>query len=249
MALVTSVTSMTPPPYPANLGCDVVIPAIESPVRIGILLSGRGSNAEALIQAHQAGQLPHSEIVLVLSNVADATGLTMAAQHGIPTRCITPRDYPSRDAADAAMTEVLQAADVSLVVLAGYNRILSAPLLDAFPNAILNIHPSLLPAYGGKGMVGQAVHTAVLTGAETFSGCTVHGVTAEVDAGPLLGQAVVPVLSNDTPETLGARVLTQEHRLYTATLNAWVARAVAPHLDTPLDLPPWPYLTEPNLST
>lgn len=183
--------------------------------RLGILISGRGSNLAAIQQAIETGQMTNATIAVVVSNKPDAGGLRFAASKTIPTAVVTEKN-------DAAILSILQAHQIDLLVLAGYGRILSQVLLDAYPNRIVNIHPSLLPAYGGRGMVGIKVHQAVLAAKETESGCTVHGVTAYVDGGPILGQARVPVLPGDTAEILAERVLAEEHRLYPKVLQTLI---------------------------
>jgi phosphoribosylglycinamide formyltransferase-1 len=176
--------------------------------RLGVLISGRGSNLQALIDAVGDGRL-HATIAVVISNRSDAAGLARARQAGIETLCIDHREFRSRDQHDRAMARELQARDVGLVCLAGYMRLVGAPLLDAFPNAIVNIHPSLLPAFPGV----DAQRKALEHGAKV-SGVTVHLVTAELDGGPIVIQRTVPVLDGDTPDTLSARILAEEHRAY-----------------------------------
>ena len=176
--------------------------------RLGVLISGRGSNLQALIDAIGDGRL-HATIAVVISNRADAAGLDRARQAGIETLHINHRAFRSRDDHDRAVARELQARDVGLVCLAGYMRLVGGPLLAAFPNAILNIHPSLLPSFPGVDAQRQAVdHGAKV------SGVTVHLVTAELDGGPIVLQRTVPVLDEDTPDALAARILTQEHRAY-----------------------------------
>lgn len=184
-----------------------------TPARIGILLSGRGSNFQAIAQAIQIGTLQDTEIAVVLSNKASAPGLAIAAGMGLPTEIAK---------SDPALLEALQAHHVNLVVLAGYMKLLTPVLLDAYAGRILNIHPSLLPAYGGVGMYGERVHQAVLQGKESHSGCSVHLVTEVIDGGQVLGQRQVPVLADDTADTLAARILTQEHQLYPEVLQAFI---------------------------
>jgi phosphoribosylglycinamide formyltransferase-1 len=176
--------------------------------RLGVLISGRGSNLQALIDAIADGWL-HAEIALVISNRDDAAGLERARRAGIEAICISHRGWPSRNDYDRALVRELQARGVRLVCLAGFMRLVGAPLIDAFPNAILNIHPSLLPAFPGV----DAQRQAIAHGAK-ISGVTVHFVTPELDAGPIVLQRSVPVLEDDTPETLGARILAEEHRAY-----------------------------------
>lgn len=190
--------------------------------RLGVLLSGRGSNYAAIQKAINEGRLPHTETAVVISNHRDTQGLHYAASQGVPSFVLEKQAFENRSAFDAAVTEVLKAHQVDVVILAGYDRIISAPLLEAYDRRILNIHPSLLPAYGGKGMVGVKVHQAVIANAEAESGCSVHLVTAVVDDGPVLGQSRVPVLSDDTPETLASRILEQEHQLYPKVIGEFV---------------------------
>jgi len=178
-------------------------------VNVAVLISGRGSNLGALIAAGRRGDLGPARIAVVVSNRADADGLRVAQADGVDTLVIPHGDYPSREAYDAALVEALRKRDVRLVCLAGFMRLVSAVLCDAFPNAVLNIHPSLLPAFPGAGAQRQALeHGARVTGA------TVHFVTPELDAGPIVCQEVVPVTDTDTVETLSARILAVEHRLY-----------------------------------
>lgn len=197
-------------------------------LRLGVLLSGRGSNFAAIQQAIESGTLRNAKISVVVSNHSDAQGLIHAAGKGIPTFALEKKDFENRLAFDTAVAEILKAHQVDYVILAGYDRIISEPLLTAFERRILNIHPSLLPAYGGKGMVGLKVHAAVLANQEKESGCSVHWVTAVVDDGPVLGQARVPVLDGDTPESLAARILEQEHRLYPQVIDSLIQARLNP---------------------
>jgi phosphoribosylglycinamide formyltransferase-1 len=176
--------------------------------RLGVLISGRGSNLQALIDAIHDGRL-NATIAVVISNRADAAGLERARKAGIEAVCIDHRTFPSRDEHDRAVVRELRARDVGLVCLAGYMRLVGAPLLEAFPNAILNIHPSLLPAFPGVDAQRQAVEHGA-----RVSGVTVHVVTAELDGGPIVVQRTVPVLDGDTPDTLSERILVEEHQAY-----------------------------------
>jgi len=176
--------------------------------RLGVLISGRGSNLQALIDATRDGRL-QATIAVVISNRADAAGLERARKAGIETVCIDHRACASRDEHDRTVARELRAREVGLVCLAGYMRLVGAPLLEAFPNAILNIHPSLLPAFPGVDAQRQAVEHGA-----RVSGVTVHLVTAELDGGPIVIQRTVPVLAGDTPETLSERILVEEHRAY-----------------------------------
>jgi phosphoribosylglycinamide formyltransferase-1 len=176
--------------------------------RIGVLLSGRGSNFEALADSIAAGRIPGAEIVLVISNREDAPGLARAATRGIPARAIPSKGLP-REAYDKLVVAELQRAGVELVCLAGFMRLLSPYFVASFPQRILNIHPSLLPSFPGLEAQRQALEYGV-----KFSGCTVHLVDENLDAGPILAQSVVPVHDGDTNETLSARILVEEHRIY-----------------------------------
>jgi phosphoribosylglycinamide formyltransferase 1 len=193
-----------------------------TPCRLGILLSGRGSNFAALQQAIVTGELTQATIAVVLSNRFEAAGLDLARAAGLKAIALNPDQAATLDSRDAALVALLTEHAVDVVLLAGYDRIIGPALLAAFPDRILNIHPSLLPAYGGKGMVGANVHAAVLANHETESGCTVHLVNDVVDGGKILGQSRVPVMADDTPETLASRVLAQEHRLYPRVVNDFV---------------------------
>jgi phosphoribosylglycinamide formyltransferase-1 len=176
--------------------------------RLGILISGRGSNLQAIIDAVQERRLD-AQIAVVISNRADAPGLARARECGLETRCISHRDFAVRDDFDRALVADLRARDVGLVCLAGFMRLIGAPMIDAFPNAILNIHPSLLPAFPGVDAQRQAFEHGV-----KVTGVTVHLVTPDLDAGPIVIQRSVPVRDDDTVATLSARILVEEHRAY-----------------------------------
>ncbi len=176
--------------------------------RLGILISGRGSNMLAIGEAIAAGRLD-ATIAVVVSSRPGAPGLERAAAAGIPTAVVAPKDHASREACDHAIVAVLRAHEVDLVCLAGYMRLITPAFVEAFPNAILNVHPSLLPSFPGL----DAQHQAWTHGVKV-SGATVHFVTAELDAGPIVLQAAVPVEDADTAETLSARILVEEHRIY-----------------------------------
>lgn len=176
--------------------------------RVGVLISGRGSNLQALIEAIDDGRLK-ARIALVVSNKPDAGGLERARAAGLETVVISHRDYPSRDLFDAAVADALKARRVQLVCLAGFMRLVGQPMLDAFPNAILNIHPSLLPAFPGVDAQAQALAHGV-----KVSGVTVHFVNRELDAGPIVVQRAVPIRDDDTAESLAGRILEQEHQAY-----------------------------------
>lgn len=188
--------------------------------RVAILISGRGSNMQALIQAAKSPDYP-AEIVGVFSNKVDAPGLDFARAHGVPTLAISHRDFASREAFDAAIDETLNGWNVDLVCLAGFMRIFSTGFAQKWTGRMLNIHPSLLPKFKGL-----HPHQQALDAGETVHGCTVHWVTAELDDGPTIAQAEVPILPGDTADSLAARTLVEEHRLYPAAL-ALVARGKA----------------------
>jgi phosphoribosylglycinamide formyltransferase-1 len=176
--------------------------------RIGVLLSGRGSNFEALADSIAAGRIPGAEIVLVISNREDAPGFAMATARGIPAQII-PSKGLQREAYDKLVVAELKRVGVELVCLAGFMRLLSPYFVASFPQRILNIHPSLLPSFPGLEAQRQALEYGV-----KFSGCTVHLVDENLDAGPILAQAIVPVRDDDTDATLSARILAEEHRIY-----------------------------------
>lgn len=181
------------------------------PVRIGVLASGGGSNLQAVMDAIDAGQI-NGRVVLVIGDRPDAYALERARNAGIETAIIAPRDYPTRAEFSRALAARLQAAEVGLVILAGFMFITTAELTDAFPGRMINIHPALIPSFCGKGFYGHHVHEAVLAAGVKISGCTVHFVELAADAGPVIVQRAVPVKEGDTPETLAARVLVEEHK-------------------------------------
>ncbi|MCC6717606.1 MAG: phosphoribosylglycinamide formyltransferase [Acetobacteraceae bacterium] len=186
--------------------------------RVGILISGRGSNMAALLRAASAADYP-AEIVLVLANRDDAGGLTAAAAAGIATACVPHRPFgPDRAAHEAVVNAELQAAGVELVCLAGYMRLFTPFFVQCWAGRMLNIHPSLLPSFPGTD-----THARALAAGVKLHGCTVHLVTEGMDEGPILAQAAVPVLTGDDEATLAARVLAQEHLLYPAALRRFVA--------------------------
>ena len=172
--------------------------------KIVILISGRGSNMQALLEAN----LP-CRVAAVISNRADAEGLAIAKQHRAATQVLSHRDYPNRESFDAALAATIDAYQPDLVVLAGFMRILTPGFVERYQGRLINIHPSLLPAYGGLDTHARALHDGV-----KIHGCTVHFVTSDLDHGPIIIQAAVPVLASDTPETLAARVLQEEHRIF-----------------------------------
>ena len=182
-------------------------------IKVAVLISGNGTNLQALIDACIAPSYP-AEIVLVISNTANAKGIVRAREAGITTRIIDHTNYSSREEFDTELSMTLSNSQCKLVCLAGFMRILSERFVNTWPNSILNIHPSLLPRFPGP-----KTHERALEAGVKVSGCTLHFVTAELDAGPIIGQAAVPVLENDTPKTLANRVLIEEHKLYALGLE------------------------------
>ena len=181
-------------------------------MRFAILISGRGSNMQALLEA--CGPDHPARPVIVISNKADAGGLAVARAHGVPTLVISHKDYPSRHDFDEALHQAIVASGAEMICLAGFMRLLEADFVNRWRDRILNIHPSLLPAYKGL-----HTHQRVLEDGVRFSGCTVHFVRPEMDEGPIVFQACVPVRADDTEETLSARVLAWEHKLYPLALR------------------------------
>lgn len=183
--------------------------------RVGVLVSGRGSNLQAILDHIAAGQLTAVEVAVVISNRAGAPALERAAMAGVPTLCLLQRDHADRAAHHAALARELHARGVDLVVTAGFNRVLDPGFLASFPDRIVNVHPSLLPAFAGT---LHAPAEALAHGVKV-SGCTVHLVDDTVDGGPIIAQTAVPVLDDDTEASLAARILAAEHRLLPAVLQ------------------------------
>jgi phosphoribosylglycinamide formyltransferase 1 len=183
------------------------------PLRLGVLLSGRGSNFYAIAYSIRSGKLKNTEIAVVISNVEDASGLARARELDLPTEVFVSKGR-QREEHDAAMIECLRRHEVDLVILAGYMRLLSPGFIAAFPNRILNIHPALLPAFPGLDVQQQALDYGV-----KFSGCTVHFVDEQTDHGVIVVQRVVPVLDDDDEHTLSARILDEEHVAYTEAIT------------------------------
>ena len=183
-----------------------------TPLRVAVLASGRGSNLQAMIDAIEAGQV-QAQIVCVISNKKDVGALERARKHGLKDLFVDPKPFAgrpdSRETYDRALLEVLQQHEVELVLLAGYMKIVTAVLVNAYANRMMNIHPSLLPSFPGLDVQKKAIDWGC-----KLAGCTVHFVTEGVDEGPIIIQAAVPILNEDTPETLAARILVQEHKIY-----------------------------------
>ncbi|WP_066637170.1 phosphoribosylglycinamide formyltransferase [Desulfolucanica intricata] len=184
-------------------------------LRLGVLASGRGSNLQSIIDACSVGNLP-AEVAVVISDYGEAYALKRAQLSHIPAVFVDPNTFGSREDYDTAVVEVLQTYDVELVCLAGYMRLVSRKMLAAYPNKILNIHPALLPSFPGLHAQRQALEYGV-----KFSGCTVHFVDEGTDTGPIILQAAVPVLEGDTEDSLAARILEQEHRLYPEAIRLY----------------------------
>ncbi|KFD42037.1 phosphoribosylglycinamide formyltransferase [Peptococcaceae bacterium SCADC1_2_3] len=182
-------------------------------LRLGVLVSGRGSNLQAIIDAGKKGEIP-AEVVVVISDQPDAFALERARANNIPAIYIGFQDFSNKEKYEEKVAAVLKQYMVEIVCLAGYMRVLGVNMLEAFPNRIMNIHPALLPAFPGLHAQARAWEHGV-----RFSGCTVHFVDEEVDTGPIILQAVVPVLAEDTAETLAARILEQEHKIYPAAIR------------------------------
>lgn len=214
--------------------------------RVGVLISGRGSNMLALIEACKPADFP-AEIVTAISNRPGAPGLEKAARAGIPVRTVDHRQYPSREAFDADLDSALREAGVELVCNAGFMRLLTTGFVEAWRDRQINIHPSLLPAFKGLDTHRRALEAGV-----KVSGCTVHYVRPETDSGPIIAQAAVPVLPADTPETLAARVLEAEHRLYPHALKlvaSGAARVDGERVQLAEGTQAGPYLFSPALNT
>jgi len=184
--------------------------------RVVVLISGRGSNLQAIIRAMQRGEIA-IDLAAVISNRPHAPGLGHARAAGIPAEIVDHKDFAERAAFEAALSERIDAYRPDLIVLAGFMRVLSAPFIERYAGRLINIHPSLLPAFPGL-----RTHERALAAGARIHGATVHFVTAEVDCGPIIAQATVPVLPGDTPDSLAARVLEQEHRLYPRVIG-WFA--------------------------
>lgn len=185
------------------------------PFRIGILLSGkgRGSNMQAIIDATRDGRIP-GEVALVVSTSRDTPAIERAVAAGVPTALVPADEHPEPEALDEALIRAFRGAHVELICLAGYMRRLGPSFLRAFPARVMNVHPSLLPAFGGQGFYGRRVHEAVIESGVKLSGVSVFFVDEEYDCGPIILQRAVPVEDEDTPETLAARVLAMEHQAY-----------------------------------
>jgi len=188
-------------------------------MRLGILVSGRGSNLEAVLDAIRSGRLPGVEAALVIANRPGIRALEVAARSGVPWRLLARDDFPSGDARDGAIGRALAESACDLALLAGYDQVLGPSYFTAFAGRTINIHPSLLPLHGGRGMVGLAVHAAVLAAGEAETGVTIHDVTPVLDAGQTILQVRVPVVPGESPADLADRVLEVEHRALVEVLR------------------------------
>ncbi|MCG8492462.1 MAG: phosphoribosylglycinamide formyltransferase [Sneathiellales bacterium] len=192
-------------------------------MKVAVLISSRGSNMQALVKASLAEDFP-AEIVTVLSNNPDAAGLEFAKSHNIPTEVINHRDFENREDFDQAISDYMESKQIDLICLAGFMRLLTPEFVNRWRDRIINIHPSLLPAFKGL-----HVHERAIESGARFTGCTVHIVRPEMDDGPIIVQAAVPILQDDTPDTLAARILVQEHRIYPEALKLMAERRVKIH--------------------
>ncbi len=195
-------------------------------MRLGVLVSGRGSNLEAILEGAESGVLGGIEPVVVISNRPAVRALEVAERHGVPSLVLPRSAFPDAAGRDRAIGEALADAGCELALLAGYDQLLQAPYFTSYGGATINIHPSLLPRHGGRGMMGIAVHRAVLAAGDTETGVTIHLVTPQLDAGPVIARERVPVLPGDGPEDLARRVLLVEHRLLLTTLAGLVAKGL-----------------------
>jgi len=194
------------------------VPGFTEKLALGVLASHGGTNLQAIIDSCLSGAID-AEVRVVISNNSRSMALERARKAGIPTAHLSGATHPDPDSLDEAIAETLQRYGVRVVALAGYMKMLGPRTLDAYRNRILNVHPALLPKFGGQGMYGERVHKAVLASGDSVSGVTVHLVDEEYDRGPVVAQAEVPVLPGDTPDALAARVLEQEHILYPETIQ------------------------------
>jgi len=195
-------------------------------MNIGVFASGRGSNFQAILNAIHQGYLP-ARVSLLLSNKSDAGALEIARSNGIATAHLSQKQFPDEESYVAAVLAALKEHDVHLIALAGYLKMIPTAVVRAYRDRILNIHPALLPWFGGAGMYGHHVHEAVLASGMKVSGATVHIVDEEYDHGPIVVQKTVPIEEHDTPETLAARVLTVEHEIYPLALKAFAENRVS----------------------
>jgi phosphoribosylglycinamide formyltransferase-1 len=205
------------------------VPSISPNVRLAVLVSGRGSNLEAVLGAVADGRLPGVQPVLVVTNRPAVPALAVASRHGVPCTVLRRVDFPDAASRDAAIGSAVAASGANLALLAGYDQLLRPTYFAAFSGRTINVHPSLLPRHGGAGMMGLAVHRAVIAAGDHETGVTIHDVTAELDAGPPVAQARLAVLGGETAEALADRVLSVEHELLVSVLAHLAAEAEAAH--------------------
>jgi len=186
-------------------------------IKISVLVSGRGTNLQSVIDAVESGEIQNAEIACVISNKEEAYALKRAEKHGITGVFLNPADFDSRFAYDEKLLAILKEKETDLVLLAGYLKIISDPVIEAYKNRIINIHPSLLPSFKGLNAQQQAIDCGV-----KFTGCTVHFVEPDLDAGPIIMQKVIPVLENDTADTLADRLLIEENKAYREVVKLFV---------------------------
>ena len=189
-------------------------------IKIAVLISGhgRGTNMQSIIDACKEGRID-GEVAIVVGVSEDAPAMSRANEAGVETVVVDPKDFADSEDYDDALVETLRSWEVDLICLAGYMRILGQPIIDAYRNRIMNVHPALIPMFAGKGMFGSHVHEAAIKRGVKLSGCTVHFVDEDYDSGPIILQTIVPVLDNDTPETLAARILPEEHKTYAKAIQ------------------------------
>ena len=195
--------------------------------RLVVLVSGSGTNLQAIINSIKSGELKNTVISAVISNKKEAFALKRAESENIDAIFINPKDFKSAAEYDLKLIEIINQYKIDLIILAGYMKILTADFVNSFPNKIINIHPALLPDFGGKGMYGEKVHEAVLKSGVKESGCTVHFVTAEVDAGPIIFQERIPVIAGDTVDTLSKKILNEEHKLLVKAIKKVISQIEA----------------------
>ena len=214
-ASADSTPSLVSPAIPANLNTSSL--TNNSPIKLGIMASGSGSNFEAIAQAMKDEQL-NAQLQVLIYNNPGIKAVARAEKWDVPAVLLNHRNYKCREDLDSAIVEMFRKYEVQLVVMAGWMRIVTPVLIDAFPDKIINIHPSLLPSFKGSHAVEKALEAGV-----KITGCTVHLVRPEVDSGPILIQAAVPILPDDTPETLHARIQVQEHRIFPQAIAQFAA--------------------------
>jgi len=195
------------------------------PLRLAVFASGTGSNFMAIVDSIEAGKL-NAAVVGLISNNPDAGAIAFAKSKHIPHEIVNKKRYPDENDRDMKILNILEQWDANFIILAGYMKIINPPILEKYKNRMLNIHPALLPSFGGKGMYGIHVHEAVIEYGVKYSGVTVHVVNNEYDAGPVVLQRVLPVLDDDTPQSLQQRILKEEHKIYTEAIQLFAENRV-----------------------